>query len=128
MALIWIPDFCPPGSPCEIEVLDDWSGPVAYRKMCAHHASLKAGGLTDAQVFDATVQSSRVKEAARSVVKEQLALDKEHPGVSYTVDASGNFTIQSGAVGQTRTAIRNAVAAELLTLRRPTGTSTVTVA
>lgn len=126
--MIWHPDFCTSNPGCEIEIKPDWSGPVAYRKTCAHHASLKTGGLTDDQVFQAMLQSSRVKEAARAVAKEMLGLDKEHPGLPYTVDTAGNFTVQSGAVGSIRTAIRNSVATELLKISRPTGTSTVTVA
>lgn len=128
MAKIWTPDFCPPGNPCRVEIASDWGGPVQFLRLCAHHQSLRNGGMTDAQLFRVLLQSCRVKETARYKCKVDLGLDKEHPGLPYTVDASGNITIQSGASGAARTALRNAVATEVNKLDRPSGTSTVTVA
>jgi len=83
--LTWMPDFCPSGN-CRIE-LDkaggkvDWTRPKSFVTLCPHHRGLKDSGLTDQQVFDAILQSSRVKEAARWAVKVELGLGKEHPGV-----------------------------------------------
>lgn len=131
MILTWHPDFCPNGEHCSLEIEPDWSA-VRRMVLCAHHQNLKTTlGLTDDQVFRAILASSRVKETARWTVKEELMrlgeMDKEHPGVAYTVEADGNFTIQSGKTGPSRTALRTAVNLALAVVEQPVGTSTVTV-
>jgi len=106
---------------------------------------LRDGGLDDQQLFNAILQSSRVKETARWQIKLELGLDKEYPGVPYRVNPDGSFTIptdraslawslQDGSPGplpsintadrvRARAAANNAVAA----VSRPSGTSAVTV-
>lgn len=130
MILTWYPDYCPIGN-CVIEIEPDWSA-VRRMALCPHHQNLKITlGLTDDQVFRAILASSRMKETARWAIKEELMklgeMDKEHPGVPYTVEADGNFIIQSGKTGPTRTALRTLVATALAVVEKPTGTSTVTV-
>lgn len=131
MALIWHPDFCPSGSPsCIFDVTNGWDNatPIRY---CRHHQSLKDGGLTDAQVFAAVLQSSRVKEAARWAVKLELIalgdMTEANPGVLYTVGQDGNFTIDTGKTGLELTTIQTAVSTALVAVTQPIGTSTVTV-
>jgi hypothetical protein len=68
----------------------NWTTPKAFLSVCPHHQGL---GLSDQQRFDAILQSSRRKEAARWAVKVELGLDKEHPGVPYTKNADGSFTV-----------------------------------
>ena len=141
MTLTWYPDFCPSGQ-CQIEIERDWSAPRRFVRRCAHHQSL---GLADQPLFDAILQSSRVKEAARWTVKVELGLDKEHPGVRYRTNADGSFTVltdaaslawvrEDGTAGplptirnQDRTRARTAATTAASTVSRPTGTSTVTV-
>jgi len=146
--LTWMPDFCPSGN-CRIE-LDksagsvDWNRPKSFIILCPHHQGLKDSGLTDQQVFDAVVQSSRVKEAARWAVKLELGLDKEHPGVPYRINVDGSFTVltdpaslvwekdgQPGPLpairGVDRNRARTAALAAVSATSRPIGTSTVTV-
>ena len=99
MIITWYPDFCPSGQ-CVIELekvfLDgkpvsvNWNSPNSIITLCPHHKGL---ALSDQQVFEAIVQSSRVKEKARAAVKRELGLDKEHPGVPYRVNADGSFTV-----------------------------------
>ena len=141
MPLTWYPDFCV-GQPCAIEIERDWSAPRRFVRRCAHHQSL---GLPDQALFDAILQSSRVKEAARWAVKVELGLNKEHPGVRYRTNADGSFTVltdaaslawtrEDGTAGplptirnQDRTRARTAALNAALTVSRPAGTSTVTV-
>lgn len=123
---VWTPDFCV-GQPCRIEIEPDWSGLVQFVRLCSHHQSLRTGGMSDANLFTAIMQSSRVKERARAAAKLELALDKEHPGLPYRVLADGNISIVSGVTGPTRTRVRTAVSTAILTVNRPTGTSTVSV-
>lgn len=129
--LIWQPDFCTSNPGCALEIARDWSGVIQVIRYCAHHQALKTGGLTDARVFTAMLQSSRVKEAARWAAKVELMsrgiVDKEYPGLPFTVAADGSFTIQSGVVGAVLTAVRSVVDAAVLTVSRPIGTSTVSV-
>lgn len=117
-------DFCPPGDSCRLELTDDGNEIISIPHKCPYHASL---GLTDTGLFEVILQSSRVKETARYAAKLELALDKEHPGLPYTVDALGNFSIQSGVTGKTKTSVRNAVAAAVANVYKPAKTSTVTV-
>jgi len=147
--LTWMPDFCPTGN-CRIE-LDktggsvDWTRPKSVITYCPHHQGLKDSGLTDQQVFDAILQSSRVKEAARWAVKVELGLDKEHPGVPYRINADGSFIVLTDAAslvwtlpdgtagplptirGVDRNRARTAALAAVCATARPIGTSTVTV-
>ena len=97
--ITWYPDFCPSGQ-CVIElekvfvdgkpVSINWNVPKSIITLCPHHKGL---ALSDQQVFEAILQSSRVKEKARAAVKRELGLDKEHPGVPYRVNANGSFTV-----------------------------------
>lgn len=126
MALTWYPDFCPTGG-CALEIERDWSA-VKRVKLCVHHETVKnTNGMTDQQIFKSILQSSRVKEVARGAAKSTLGLPKDHPGLPFTVGADGNFTIQSGVSGQTRTAVRTAVSAAVASVEKPAGTSDVTV-
>jgi hypothetical protein len=115
----WRPDFCPTGQ-CIFE-LDKQGNFVAAHTLCPHHDGL---GLTALATFNAAIQSSRVKERARTIVREQLALPETPP---YTVGSDGNFTIASGLTGPARTALRNAVTTALSGISQPAGTSTVTI-
>lgn len=97
----WYPDFCPAGS-CAIELnklpngFTDWTGPKSIIRLCPHHQNVKTvNGLDDARIFRAIIQSSRVKENARKTVKRELALDRKHPGIPYTVEPDGNFTLRT---------------------------------
>lgn len=143
--ITWEPDFCPPGQGrCVIEIERDWSAPRRFVSLCTHHQELRTG-LSDAQLFAIILQSCRVKETARAVVKAELGLDKEHPGVPYRVGADGNFTVLTtrpalawiapdgspGAVpnisASERTRARAAAALAVQAVVRPVGTSIVTV-
>ena len=124
--LYWTPDFCPSGS-CHLEIEPDWSAVVSFVRCCPFHQSLRDSGLTDQQTFIAMLQSSRIKEYARYAAKIELALDKEHPGISYSVDAQGNFVIVTGASGAKLTKIRTAVANALAGVDKPVGTATIVV-
>ena len=94
----WYPDFCPSGQ-CKIELEKangsiNWTTPKRFIALCPHHQNVKnTNALDDAGIFTAILQSSRVKEKARAAVKRELALDKEHPGVPYRVNADGSFTV-----------------------------------
>ena len=146
--LTWMPDFCPTGQ-CRIELEKaegkvDWTKPKSFITLCPHHRGLKDSSLTDQQVFDAILQSSRVKEAARWAVKVELGLDKEHPGVPYRINADGSFAVltnpaslvweKDGAPGplpiirqQDRNRARTSALSAVSATSRPIGTSTVTV-
>jgi len=125
--LTWTPDFCPPNGNCVLEIERDWSAVKSVISYCPHHQALKDSGLTDQQVFQAILQSSRMKERARWEAKLELGLDKEHPGVPYRVNPDGSFTILTGAKGVALTRMKTRIEAQLATVDRPTGTSTVTV-
>ena len=125
--LAWTPDFCPGGRPCRIEIERDWSGPRRFLALCPYHEVLRSGGASDSQLFAITLQSSRVKEAGRAAAKAELALSKDNPGLPFRVLADGSISIISGATGTTRTRVRNAVDAAVVTVSRPAGTSTVAV-
>ena len=135
----WYPDICPTGQ-CMIELEKtvstlNWSSPKSFRSICTHHKNL---GLTDQDTFDAIVQSSRVKERVRWVVKVELGLDKEHPGVPYRVDADGGFTIGMDKTGTKMTewptkkadkdALIAAVNSAVEKVEKPSGTSAVRIA
>ena len=123
----------------------NWSTPKSFVTLCTHHQGLKDSGLTDQHVFDAILQSSRVKETARWQIKVELGLDKEHPGVPYRVNPDGSFTIptdraslawtlEDGSPGPLpaistpdRARARAAANSAVLRVSRPSGTSTVTV-
>ena len=129
MPLVWIPDFCPPGQGrCSIEIERDWSAPRAFSSRCTHHQSLQSTlGLSDAQLFTVILQSSRCKEIVKWALKSHMALDEDHPGLPFVVNADGSISIRSGLTGQARTAARAVAAAALLSVTRPPGTSAVTV-
>lgn len=128
MPQLWVPDFCPPGATCCLEIESDWSSVRAFVRCCPHHQSLRDKGMADQQVFEAILQSSRVKEAARYAAKLEMKLDKKHPGLPYTVDPAGNFTILTGATGLVKARVRSAAAAAVAQVARPAGTSSVIVA
>src|SRR3990167_7865076 len=88
-------DTCPGPSPCRLEMEADWTTLKQFTRLCAHHQSLRAGGLTDQQLLAAHRASWAVKETARAVVKTELGLDNEYPGVPYRTNADGSFTIQT---------------------------------
>ena len=129
--ITWYPDFCPSGG-CQIEIEPDWSGPRRFVKTCAHHQSLRnAHG--DSGALNAILQSSRVKETARWEAKQELmarglATKDGLPGVPYTVDASGNFTLQPGGNNTVKNAIRTRITTALQAVDKAPGTSTVSVA
>lgn len=130
--MFWTPDFCPPGPSCTLEIERDWSKIVRFVRCCPHHQSLRDSGLDDQRVFAAILQSSRVKEAARAAAKTELGLDKEHPGLPFTVAADGSITVLTGINGErtnglVRALVRTAVDAAVALVEKPEGTSTVTV-
>jgi hypothetical protein len=127
MILTWYPDFCPPGQSCAIKIEPDWGKAKRGSIYCSHHQRLMDGGLTFDEVFTAILQSSRAKEAARWAMKLELGLDKEHPGLPYTVDANGDITIQSGVVGTAHARVKGRADAAVSALHRPAGTSMVKV-
>ena len=129
MSLTWYPDFCPSGQ-CAIEIESDWTV-KSFRKACPHHQSLR-NGHGDTGAFRAILQSSRVKEVARWQAKLELMdrgiVDKEFPGVPYTVGSDGNFTLQPGGNNTVKNAIRTRILVATALVEKPAGTSTVTVA
>ena len=129
---IWNPDFCQTGPRCCSLVITQDYTLIVVLNYCRHHQSLKGLGLSDVQVFNAMLASVRRREIARWIIKSKLMelalMDKEHPGIPYTVDADGNFTLVSGTSGATRTQLRTLVTTALALLEAPVGTSTVTVA
>ena len=128
MQMFWRPDFCPVSPSCHLELEPDWSKLNAVVRYCNHHRKIKDdAGLTDQQVFEAILQSSRVKERARWEAKLELGLDKENPGVPYRVEPDGNFTILTGAKGANLVAMRARIAAAVAPISKPIGTSTITV-
>jgi len=101
--------------------------------------------LTDSQLLRAHRASWAVKETARAIVKAELGLDKEHPGVPYRVNDDGGFTIQSdpsvlvwtapdGSPGplpvirqNDRNRARTRALAAIESIEKPVGTSAVMV-
>jgi hypothetical protein len=142
--MIWTPDFCV-GQPCRIEISRDWSTVTNVLRYCQHHQSIKDSGLADQQVFRAILQSCRVKESGRYAVKQELGLDKQHPGVPYSVATDGSILIRTdraamgwvredGTAGpvpnynlQDRERARQAASLAMGTVERPSGTSLVAV-
>lgn len=132
MALLWKPDFCPTGSRgCWLEVDQGQNNLLGVRRFCAHHQSLKDGGLTDDQVFLAIRRSGMAKEAARWAAKLELMdralVTKEFEGLPFTVDADGTIRVQSGMTGPVRTAMRNRAALAAATIEAVTGISAIVV-
>jgi len=128
-----------------MEMDSDWVGLKQFTRLCAHHQSLRDGGLTDSQLLRAHRASWAVKETARAIVKAELGLDKEHPGVPYRVNDDGGFTIQSdpsvlvwtapdGSPGplpvirqNDRNRARTRALAAIESIEKPVGTSAVMV-
>lgn len=106
MAMIWQPDFCPSGK-CEYEVSQDWTTCISVRKCCPHHQALRDTGVSDQTLFESVVQSSRVKEAARSAAKEVMyGSPKAGPEIPFTVAADGTIEI---VVNGVTVAVKNEV-------------------
>jgi hypothetical protein len=143
--ILWYPDFCPSGG-CVIELTKEangstnWTSPKNIVTLCQHHTGVKnTHALDNSGIFNAIIQSSRVKEAARKAVKTELGLSKEHPGVPYRINANGSFTVLtdnaslawSGSLpsisNQTRTRARTRALEAAALVAKPLGTSTVTV-
>ncbi len=102
MALLWTPDFCPPGAkPCVIDVRRDWSGANGFQNVCPHHKKLFDGGASVDQVFNAILESSRAKEVAREEAKLELGLDKETPAPDFRVDPDGTIVVMINNPGKT---------------------------
>lgn len=122
----WMPDFCL-GRPCVIELTPTF-GFSRFLVKCTRHAAIQSTEqITDQGLFDAILQSSRVKEVARYALKVHMGLSKEHPGLSYTVAPDGSMSIQTGLTGQARTAARAAANTAMSTVSKPRGTVTVSV-
>lgn len=119
----WHPDYCTSSPGCEIDVTANWSSGT-YVRRCAHHQALKDGGLTDAQVFAATVASSRVKESARAALLVHLSLT-DPP--RFVVGSDGNFSLSSGVSGLALVTAQGVVATALVGVSQPVGTSTLAV-
>ena len=138
-------DTCPGPRPCSMEMESDWIVLKQFTRLCAHHQSLRDGGLTDQELLRAHRASWAVKETARAVVKAELGLDKEHPGVAYLINADGSFTMLTdpvsliwvspdGSLGplpvirqNDRNRARTRALAAIEPIEKPVGTSTVTV-
>jgi hypothetical protein len=127
MQLFWHPDFCAGDPGCLFEIESDWSAARAVVRYCTQHQVLKDSGLTDAEIFAAVLQTSRVKEAARWAAHVALALPEDDPGLPYTVSKNGDITIQLGVDGATKAAILPSIDAATALIAKPIGTSNVTV-
>jgi len=84
--------------------------------------------LTARQIFDVIENSCRRLNYARYAAKVELGLDKEMPGLPYTVDAAGNFTIETSSSGARLTATRSAVTNRLRDEPKLTGSGSVSIA
>jgi hypothetical protein len=93
--LEWTPDFCPPGASCTLEVSHDWTTVKRFIACCPHHQSLRET-LSDQELFESLVQSSRDKEAVRHAVKKHLKLDKEAEPPGFEVLQDGSIVVLSG--------------------------------
>ena len=132
--MIWVPDFCPSGN-CSVSVARDWTK-GSFTRICPHHQQVKDGfKWTDEELLQSLITDSKRKETARAKAKQELLLDKEHPGVWYRVDPDGGFTLgvnQKGALmpewptGIQKTRLTTAVMSSLTT--DPLATSEVRLA
>jgi hypothetical protein len=103
-----------------------------FNRLCSFHVSQRAQFASDDELYDVLVQGERVREAARWAVKLELKLDKEHPGVPFTVGQDGNFTLDLDALGLPLTVADKARAqaaaqAAVAQVRRPPGVRTIAV-
>lgn len=80
-----------------LEVADDWQKVVKFRLCCDHHQGLLDGGMTEQQVFEVLMQTTRDKEAVRAEAKRLLGLPHEEQ-VPYQVEADGSITVLVGDV------------------------------
>lgn len=140
--ITWHPDFCPDDpatgrpSSCVLILRNDWSAVVEVARRCSHHASVQdANKLDDQALFDVILQSSRVKEAARSAAKAHLELDKDHGGVPYRVEADGSFTVGVTKGGDVfpgldarKSELQTKIDTEVGKIEKPTGVSAVRLA
>lgn len=128
-----------------MEMDSDWVGLKQFTRLCAHHQSLRDGGLTDSQLLRAHRASWAVKETARAVVKAELGLDKEHPGAAYLINSDGSFTVLTDPISliwanpdgspgllpvirqNDRNRARTRALAAISLIEKPVGTSIVTV-
>lgn len=89
---LWRPDFCF-GSSCRIEIGTDFSF-ISFLAKCSAHSGIQATHtLTDSQLFDAVLQSSRRKEVVRWGAKLFRNIEEDVP---FTVDADGTIHIATG--------------------------------
>jgi hypothetical protein len=130
MAIVYrfYPDCCPATNPCRFEVDANPERLVAVERLCPHHASL---GLSDVAAHLAVINSTKARESARWAIKQQWMIDgqvdKEYPGVPYTIDADGTIRITTGAVGSKRAQLRTLAAAEVAKIAQVPGIAAVVV-
>jgi len=89
----WYPDGCPPGGQCCSVIgdgTDDFGG--EFLGLCSHHKMLSLA-LDDKALHTAHIESNKVLNYSRYRAKQELKLDKKHPGVWYRVETDGSFTL-----------------------------------
>ena len=91
-------DTCPGPRPCSMEMESDWIVLKQFNHCCAHHQSLRDGGMGDKDLLRAQRASWNALTIVRAVVKAELGLDKEHPGAAYLINADGSFTVLTDPV------------------------------
>ena len=117
------PDFCF-GNPCRIELGDD-NAFVAFTGKCSAHTSIQTiNTLSDSQLYDAILQSSRRKEVARWGVKLFKGLDED---AQFTVDADGTIHVISGLNGKQKDELAAQVQMSIVGVSAPAGTVSIVV-
>ena len=144
MILTWYPDVCRGGQCVIRQNPADLETPELVITLCPLHMGMKFNNaLDDAETYRRMRVNMRLRERARAVAKTELALDKEFPGLPYTIAADGSFTIllgnytknadgsftRSGNVSnQTRTRIQSALTTALGVIEQSPGIVSVSVA
>jgi len=124
----FFPDCCPSGNPCAFHVDANPELLLGVVRLCSHHASL---GLSNSVTHRAVINSTKVREAARWAIKQQWMtdgqVDKEYPGVPYTVDADGTIRLATGTVGLERAQLQVLAATEVAKIAQVPGIAQVVV-
>lgn len=105
MAHLWTPDTCRGGN-CTLEIIDGHKGLVSIKQLCPHHATMRAGLASDAELWTAILGKNREKNKAMVAAAAALSVV---PTLPFTVGADDRITIVTGENASRRATTQTAV-------------------
>ena len=92
MALLWLPDTCVDGS-CLLEVEQGHKALVEVKALCSHHEKIRAGLKSDDALFDAIIETNRVKNYAAYEVAKIIGVETAE--VAWSIDETDRVVFKA---------------------------------